>query len=290
MLNKDYKQTNLERLRNAKYDKKTYDKFLKECEDSNASDVYKDMTKTWFPSEPYCVEIDSKKFCANIKINKATIHFHLACGYDPKIENAGSEMMFPNHLKHLVIDKNSVFIKKINNKTNFIVVTNPHDWRRFYYRNDHEKKHFWDQPNKKYPPWDAYQWYIDWLLKENRDKLKKIDKDNYLQRRTAGEKSVANALQELNIRYIPEYYVDFLKGDKAKYRIIDFYLPKEDIYIEFNGGLNSLDESKRASEEKRYTNKTKILEKNGLRLINIETKDLSRTEYVLSVEIAKLIK
>ncbi|NCP71957.1 hypothetical protein GW835_01005 [archaeon] len=284
---KDYKLTNSERLINARYDKKKYDKFKKDCQYSKASEIFQDMVKDWFPSEPYCVIIDDKKFCANIKINKVTIHFHLACGYDPNIEKPGSEKMFPNHMKHLVVNKEDVYIKK-DKQTTFIIKTTPHDWRRFYYRKDNESKHFY--AGEKWDQWDTYQWYVNWLLDINKKKLKTINKENYLKTRSEGEKLVALSLQELKIRYIPEYYVDFLKGDKAEYRLIDFYLPKEDIYIEFNGGLNSLNEEKRNKEIKRYANKNKILENNNLRVINIETKDLSRIGYVLSVKISDLIK
>lgn len=97
----------------------------------------------------------------------------------------------------------------------------------------------------------AYDYWVDDLLKQNQIKLKEL-KRNPLPTtdRTSGEHSVANALQRMNLRYIPEYVIDNLNGDTHHYRVADFWLPKDDIIIEYCGQAG-WPEHKARYEEKR---------------------------------------
>jgi hypothetical protein len=276
----DYTKRNIERILNSRF--KKYPKVSGETADK----LFK-RESDWFPSHPYAVEIDGKKFCANIKIRRTNIHFHLVCGFDPTKEYPGSEGGFNSHLRHLIIRKHNVVVKKDGSKTRFIVTTVPDDWNRFWRYGESDKKHFW----KKYEPaWEPYNWYVDWLVKSNRKRLQdKTGIKDYLNKRSEGEASVASALVKLGIRYVPEYYVDWLKGDNKGYRLIDFYLPKEDIFVEFNGGVEAERPTKRKEELKRYYEKSDVLQKNDIRVVVIYPKDLARVQDVLSKQISSLI-
>lgn len=241
----------------------------------------------WFPSEPYTVFIDDMILCANIKVTTHHVHFHLVCGYNKEKEFAGAEEYYSKLRKHLIVRKDRVKVFKINGKNNYYLKTIPVDWDKLYVYGEKESDHFWKKYKK---PWDSYQWYVDWLLEKNKDKLKQIGKENYLVNRTSGESIVAESLKKLNIRYIPEYKLDTLVGDKSSYRLADFYLPKEDIYIEVNGGINAFHKETREKETLRYDEKKKVYEKNKLRFIYIFPIDLSHVEYILSKSIASLIK
>ena len=90
--------------------------------------------------------------------------------------------------------------------------------------------------------------YVDRLVRKNTQNLKRINK--WPPKATDGEDAVRSALRKLDIRYVREYYVDTLKGDTKKFRIVDFYLPKEEIFIEFLGNWNTGEEHKRRYKHK----------------------------------------
>jgi hypothetical protein len=278
-----YHEKNKKRVEEARYIK---------SDDIDTSKLEKfgaDFKKDWYPSRPYHVIIDGKYFCANIKVDRSQVHFHLACGYDPLSENAGHEEFFSKCFKHLIMLKKDVHTYKDKRGWFYILHTKPKDWERFYRHGEKEQLHFWKR-KKHVREWNTYDWYVDWLLDINKRNLTKIGKANYLENRSEGEHMVARALKGLGIRYIPEYYIDWLDYDKHDYRLADFYLPKENIYIEFNGGWDNLNENKRANERKRYDFKKQVYEKNSLNVIYVYPEDLKKIEYILSAGISKIIK
>ena len=286
LLKSSYNKNNISTLNKSRYNYERSKYQKNQFSSSKSGDKILKNTKDWFPSSPYCVIIDNKRFCANIKINKKTIHFHLVSGYHPNFENSGSERIFNSHFRHLVVYKKDIFVEDKDKRRYYHIFTTPSDWHRFWARKDYAKKHFWDKYN---PSWDPYNWYVDWILEKNKKKLKEINKDNYLSTRSEGEEAVSRALKKLNLRYIPEYYIPSLKEDKKKYRLIDFYLPKENIFIEFNGGVTSLNPKKRKEELVRYAEKDKILKKNGFKVINVYPRHLSKVQYFLAKSISSMI-
>lgn len=260
-----------------------YPKLFKEIKINSSLD--------WFPSEPYHVIIDGNPFCANIKIKDKNIQFHLAAGYQEGKENPGQLNFFSKHFKHLLIPKDKVKIFETNRGLLFLVNTDYLDWERFYRYGDKEINHFWKRggSKKNVNPWDTYDWYVDWLVDKNRKMLKEINKENYLENRSDGEKQISRSLQELGLRYIPEYIIDWLENDDCKYRLADFYLPREDIYIEFNGGWSTSEENRRANERKRYELKKQVYEKNNLKVLYLFPEDLSKIKFRLSEGISKII-
>jgi hypothetical protein len=283
----NYNQKNIERIGFSRYNNLRYNNYFNNLNNYKKGEDYLKNMEDWFPSHPYSVIIDNKRFCANIKIKEDYVHFHLVCGYNPYNENPGSEDMYKSYKNHLIINKKNIAVVIKGSITFYYVKTNPQDWSRFYRFKDKESNHFF----KGYKPiWDPYNWYVDWKLEINKGKLKKIGKSQYKKSRSEGEKMIANALRELNLRYIPEYFLDNLEYDSKKYRLIDFYLPKEDIYIEFNGGVNAFGDEKRKNELARYAEKEIVLKKNNLRVINLYPQDLARTQYMISEGVSKYIK
>ncbi len=246
-------------------------------------------TQATRPSAPYSVIIDGKRFCANIKIHKGYVHFHLVCGYDPLTEHPGSDLMFKSHRRHVVMRSEDVFIGTERAMRTFRMITKSSDWDRFYRHGDHEGKHFLVNPKRD--EWDAYQWYVDWLVDANLSNRKKRGLPDHLLHRTEGETVVKNALRDLDIRYVPEYIIDGLVDDTKTYRLADFYLPKEDIYIEFNGSGELIEDPVQKEEHvKRYAEKRRVYKKNGFRLIEIYPTQLGACQKVLSEAISQWIK
>lgn len=50
-----------------------------------------------------------------------------------------------------------------------------------------------------------------------------------------GERLVEDFLKRNNIKYIPQYKVSDIHSTVRKYFLIDFYLPKNNLFIEYNG-------------------------------------------------------
>lgn len=285
-----------------KMDNQYHDKAVKRIQSSMESskhmafptlleEISLDHQSDWFPSEPYEVIIDGNPFCANIKLRKENIHFHLVAGYREGEENPGQRGFFSKLFKHLIISKKKVKAFKTEKGVIFIVNTDFSDWERFYRLGETEKKHFWKRGGRKkhVKPWDAYDWYVDWLIDKNKKRLESLGRSNYLKTRSEGEEMVAKTLQKLGIRYIPEYVIDWLEEDTASYRIADFYLPREDIYIEFNGGWTKENPEKRNEERKRYELKRKVYKKNNLKVIYLYSEDLSKIKFKISEGISKII-
>jgi len=122
-----------------------------------------------------------------------------------------------------------------------------------------------------------YDRFVDNLLKENESTLIQLGRKNYKQyrkNRSDGEKFIAKVLQELNYRYVPEFITSHLKGDKKAYRAVDFYLPKENIYLEYCGMWDGSEE-----EKERYREKRKIYENNEIKHIFVYPKNLKSLSY-----------
>ncbi len=93
---------------------------------------------------------------------------------------------------------------------------------------------------------------------------------------TPGERAVKSELKHLKLNFIQEKRIFNLKGDTKKFRDADFYLPEEDIYIEFLGNWNTNNEHKQ-----RYKEKRRVYELNNIKCIWIYPDQLTHTNKII---------
>src|SRR5680860_1239121 len=74
---------------------------------------------------------------------------------------------------------------------------------------------------------------------------------------TEGERFLAEYLNDLRLRYVPQQVIPNLKNDDKAYRIADFYLKDYGLYVEFHGGWNNSKD-----ERQRYKEKNNVYRKN----------------------------
>jgi hypothetical protein len=128
---------------------------------------------------------------------------------------------------------------------------------------------------------NSYDLYVDGLLRENIKLLIKLGRYDATNRRdpygrTDGEYAIAQSLAKLGIRYVPEYVLNGLNEDTAKYRVADFYLPREKIVIEFFGNWRTSE-----ADKKRYKEKLEVYKKNGINCIPIYPEELYNITWIL---------
>lgn len=87
------------------------------------------------------------------------------------------------------------------------------------------------------------------------------DKIEYAKSPTEGEQVVYEFLESLGIEFIHNCRIEGLKYDTASCRIADFYIPKFDLVIEFNGAYRT--------EAARYREKREAYKKNGVPFIEL---------------------
>jgi hypothetical protein len=105
---------------------------------------------------------------------------------------------------------------------------------------------------------------------------------------STGERIIRQSLDELKIDYEEQRIIHGLRGDTKSYRIADFYLPKENIYIEFFGGWDKNDDIEREDERRRYRHKRIVYEKNNIKCIFIYPKQLYYIDYAIKKGIKKI--
>ncbi len=130
------------------------------------------------------------------------------------------------------------------------------------------------QPNGK-----SYEMYLQELISQNNKKLKALGR---FSAPTDGEHFIAYTLQNLGYGYIEQFVMEGLNGDKKKFRIADFFLPREMIVIEHCGRWDTSEEDK-----KRYRHKRFVYERNGIKYIFIYPKQLNNITWILQKEIEK---
>lgn len=88
-----------------------------------------------------------------------------------------------------------------------------------------------------------------------------------------------------NIKYEKQKKIDFLKNDEKNFRIVDFYLPKLNIYVEYYGMYNS---TKVIRED--YDKKTKVYIKNNLPTVFIYPHELGFLDYSFNNKVLKVLR
>lgn len=126
------------------------------------------------------------------------------------------------------------------------------------------------------------------LYQENLKKLKyngAIDsyKKVRYKRFTDGERAISGALYNTHIKFIPEYFTGRLKNDTKRYRIVDFYLPEYDVYIEHQGNWNSGEEHR-----KRYGHKYYVYKENNMDCVFVFPNNLNNISNIIREKIKKI--
>lgn len=103
-------------------------------------------------------------------------------------------------------------------------------------------------------------------------------------RLTEGELFVAKYLQAQRIRFEPQLRIDVSRGSGKGYRIIDFFLPEFNVYLEYNGQWD-VNEWHR----NRYRQKRKELLDYGLTLVEIYPNQLGIIEYSFPVKMIQAL-
>lgn len=96
---------------------------------------------------------------------------------------------------------------------------------------------------------------------------------------------VQHYFEEKGIKYISEYKINNLKDDIKKYRKVDFYLPRLDVYVEYFGMYNS---TKVIRED--YDEKVRVYVKNNLPTVILYPHELGILDYAFHRKILKVLR
>lgn len=102
---------------------------------------------------------------------------------------------------------------------------------------------------------------------------------------TSEEKLVEYYLMNSRIKYETQKKIDFLKGDNKKFRVVDFYLPRLNVYVEYFGMYNS---TKLIREE--YDKKAQIYIKNDVPTVFIYPHELGFLDYSFNSKILSVLR
>ena len=92
-------------------------------------------------------------------------------------------------------------------------------------------------------------------------------------------------LDDMGIKYIREVELNNLREDTAKFRRADFYLPKYNVYVEFQGRWNNSKE-----DRERYSKKKVVFYKNNIPCIYIYPENLGILEFSFIKRMVFLLK
>jgi hypothetical protein len=102
---------------------------------------------------------------------------------------------------------------------------------------------------------------------------------------TSGEQYLEEYFRENSIKYEPQKKIVGLQNDTKSYRIVDFYLPRLNVYVEYYGMYFSGDKYK---EE--YDIKSKTYIRNSLPTLIIYPNELGVFDFVFHTKLLKVIK
>ena len=100
-----------------------------------------------------------------------------------------------------------------------------------------------------------------------------------------GEMYIMDYLEGMGIKYIREVEINNLREDTAKFRRADFYLPKYNVYVEFQGRWNNSKE-----DRVRYSNKKVVFYKNSIPCIYLYPENLGIFEFSFIKRMVLLLK
>ncbi|MDF2438990.1 MAG: hypothetical protein K0Q95_3366 [Bacteroidota bacterium] len=100
---------------------------------------------------------------------------------------------------------------------------------------------------------------------------------------TEGEEFIVDFLKHYNIKSESQKKIHSLKGDTASYRVADFYLPKYDVYLEFEGQWNV------PEKQERYKVKKDLYYRNGISCIYLYPENLGILPFVFDKRIQEVL-
>lgn len=100
-----------------------------------------------------------------------------------------------------------------------------------------------------------------------------------------GEEFISEYLKYCGIEYDCNVKLENLKYDKKGYREPDFFLPKYNTYIEFNGKWNTSN-----SEKERYREKKSVYYKNSIPCIYLYPENLGIIDFIFTKRLIQELK
>ena len=100
-----------------------------------------------------------------------------------------------------------------------------------------------------------------------------------------GELFIIDFLKSNDIRFEWQKEITNLNLDEKRIRVSDFYLTDYKVYLEFEGGWNANEESKR-----RYSNKKRVFIENNIPCVYIYPENLGILEFTLPTRLALVLK
>jgi len=101
---------------------------------------------------------------------------------------------------------------------------------------------------------------------------------------TEGEEFIVDFLRCENIAFETQKLISSLKGDSKGHRVVDFYLTKYKVYIEFYGQWNI------EKHKDRYREKTKVYKENEVPCIFLYPENLGIIEYIFHKRLILTLK
>lgn len=102
---------------------------------------------------------------------------------------------------------------------------------------------------------------------------------------TSGEQLIENYFTDLGIKFEPQKQISDLKNDTKGYRVADFYLPRLEVYVEYNGMYFSGDVYK-----KEYDIKTQVYIKNNRPIVVIYPNEIGVLDYAFHSKLVGLFR
>lgn len=102
---------------------------------------------------------------------------------------------------------------------------------------------------------------------------------------TSEELYIQDYLDKIGFKYVCQYKIDDLKEDSKSYRIVDFYLPRLNIYVEYFGMYNS---NKVIREN--YDRKASVYIKNNKPTVFLYPHELGFLDYAFHSKILKVLR
>jgi hypothetical protein len=99
-----------------------------------------------------------------------------------------------------------------------------------------------------------------------------------------GEEFIMDFFKLYGIKYQYQKTIEGLKDDSKAYRVADFYLPKYNVYLEFNGQWNN------GNSNDRYSEKKTVYLKNKIPCIYIYPENLGILDYTFDKRIQQVLK
>ncbi len=107
------------------------------------------------------------------------------------------------------------------------------------------------------------------------------EKENTKNKESEGEIYLTHLFKKWGIKYEKQKKIEQLKGDTKSYRVADFYLPKFNLYIEFNGHYRD--------HREQYDEKIKVYKQNKIPCVFLYPENLGFIQFAFDQRIQKVL-